>query len=109
MPTATDVLTAARAEALFTSRLSASIQSSRTEVTAAIRAAVRAYGGTRGCAIEVAGEYGDHPETAVPRMRWALKSVEAMYARHRGTSRTPLSQLPRLGLGAYWDPRRGPP
>lgn len=77
------LLTAARAEALFTSPLSANVQSGLAEVTDAIRRAVRAHGGTRGCAIEVAGEYGDHPETAAPRMRWALQLVEATYAHSR--------------------------
>jgi hypothetical protein len=68
----TNLVTAARAEALFTSDLPANSEPSRAEVTDAIRRAVRAHGGCRGCAIEVAGEYGEHPETAVPRMRWAL-------------------------------------
>jgi hypothetical protein len=90
-----DILNAARAEALFTSPLSATVQPSLAEVTEAIRRAVRAHGGSRGCAIEVAGEYGDHPETAVPRMRWALRSVEAIYARRRGRNRSPLSRLPQ--------------
>jgi hypothetical protein len=75
-----DRLTAARAEALFTSPLSADLKLTRAEVTDSIRRAVRAHGGTRGCAIELAGEYGEHPETAIPRMRWALRVVEATYA-----------------------------
>ena len=79
MTTQTNLLTAARAEALFTSHLSATAPPSRREVTAAIRHAVLAYGGTRGCAIEVAGAYGDHPETAAPRMRWALSVVHSVY------------------------------
>jgi hypothetical protein len=36
----------------------------------AIAAAVREFGG-QGCAEQVAQEFGDHPETAVVRMRWA--------------------------------------
>lgn len=27
----------------------------------------------------MAAAYGDHPETAVPRMRWALSTVERLY------------------------------
>jgi hypothetical protein len=80
-----NVLATARAEALFTSHLSAGFDLTRADVTDAIRRAIRAHGGTRGCAIEVAGEYGDHPETAALRMRWALKIVEVTYAHHRGT------------------------
>ena len=76
---ATDPLIAARAEALFTSELAAGSQLGRDEVTAAIRRAVHLHGGIRGCAIAVAGEYGDHPETAAPRMRWALRVVEATF------------------------------
>jgi hypothetical protein len=84
MNRSTDLLTAARAEALFTSPLSASVQASLAEVTDAIHRAVRAHGGTQGCAIEVAGEYGEHPDTAARRMRWALQLVEATYADSRG-------------------------
>jgi hypothetical protein len=75
-----DELNAARAEALFTSDISASSQPSPVEVTLAIRQALRNYGGARGCAAEVAAAYGDHPETAAPRMRWARGVVETVYA-----------------------------
>ncbi len=70
-------LTTARAEALFASDLSTGSQPTPGEVTAAIRHAVRVHGGIRNCAIVLAGEYGDHPETAAPRMRWALGVIEA--------------------------------
>jgi hypothetical protein len=88
MATATDLLTAARAEALFTSMLSADSLPSRTELSAAIAQAVRAHGGCHGCAAEVAAAYGDHPETAAPRMRWARTVVETVY-RRRADSATP--------------------
>jgi hypothetical protein len=78
-----DLLTAARAEALFVSELSAESHPTRAEVTAAIRRAVRTHGGTRGCSIEVAGAYGDYPETAAPRMFWALGVVHAAYSQVR--------------------------
>jgi hypothetical protein len=74
-----DLLTAARAEALFTSCLSAGTRPAPGEVAEAIRAAMRAYGGSRGCAAEVAAAYGERPETAAPRMRWALGVVSATY------------------------------
>src|SRR5215207_104746 len=76
-----DLLTAARAEALFASDISAGSQPSPVDVAAAIRQAVRRFGGTRGCAAEVAAAYGDRPETAAPRMRWARCVVETTYAR----------------------------
>ncbi len=75
----TDLLTAARAEALFTSDLSADSHPTCAEVGAVIRHAVRTRGGTRGCAAVLAGEYGDHPEIAASRMQWALNVVQALY------------------------------
>jgi hypothetical protein len=74
-----DPLTAARAEALFTSHLSAGADPTYADVDAAIRTAIRAHGGTRGVAADVAAAYGDHPETAVPRMRWARCVIEQLY------------------------------
>ena len=61
---------ALRAEALFASVLQRSDRPSPGQVRKAVAAAVRAYGG-RGCVELVAQEFGDHPETAVERMRWA--------------------------------------
>ncbi len=79
MTVKTDPLTAARAEALFTSQLSTGSRPAYAVVDEAIRVAVRARGGVRGCAADVATEYGDHPELAVPRMRWARGVVEHLY------------------------------
>lgn len=81
--TETTALTAARAEALFTSPLSTGSRPGHDAVEEAIRIAVRAHGGVRGCAADVAGEYGDHPELAVPRMRWARGVVEHLYESRR--------------------------
>ena len=61
---------AVRAEALFASALQRSDRPSPGQVRKAVAAAVRAYGG-RGCAELVAQEFGDHPEAAAERMRWA--------------------------------------
>ena len=61
---------AVRADALFASMLQRSEEPSAGQVRNAVAAAMRAYGG-RGCAERVAQEFGDHPETAVVRMRWA--------------------------------------
>jgi hypothetical protein len=74
-----DLLTTARAEALFTSDLSAITRPSAAEIAAAIRQAVRRHGGTRGCVATVAQVYGERPETAAPRMRWAREMVSAAY------------------------------
>jgi hypothetical protein len=80
---ALDLLIAARADALFASDLSVRCGPSQAAVETAIRSAVRAHGGVRGCAGEVGAAYGEHPETAVARMRWALQVIEAIYSRPR--------------------------
>jgi hypothetical protein len=85
----TDLLIAARAAALFTSDLPTGSRPPRATVTAAIRRAVQIHGGTRACTVVLAGEYGEHPETAAPRMRWARKTVEAVYARGPNQARAP--------------------
>lgn len=82
-----DPLTAARAEALFTSTLPTGSRPEHGIVDSMIRAAVRAHGGIRGCAADVAAEYGDHPEVAVPRMRWARGVVEEVYRSRRSPTR----------------------
>ena len=58
------------ADALFVSALQRSDDPSTAQVQHAIAAAVREFGGL-GCAGRVAQEFGDHPETAAVRMRWA--------------------------------------
>jgi hypothetical protein len=83
-----DPLTAARAEALFTSTLPTGCQPDRGVVDSVIRSAVRAHGGIRGCAADVAAEYGDHPELAVRRMRWARRVVEELYRCRPATARS---------------------
>ena len=59
-----------RADALFVSALQRADQPTAEEVRQAVAMAVGAFG-QRGCAGLVAQEFGDHPETAVARMRWA--------------------------------------
>jgi len=61
---------ALQADALFASMLQRSDEPTAGQVRQAVAAAVRAHG-SRGCAARVAQEFGDHPETAVARMRWA--------------------------------------
>jgi hypothetical protein len=101
-------LAAARAEALFASSLSAYARPTAAEVAEAITLAVRRYGGTRGCAAEVAAEYGDHPETAALRMRWARQLVTAVYPVERPETAVVRIPRPRRPLddatprGAVW-------
>lgn len=79
MAHALDMITS-RAEALFTSDLPAGSRPSRDQADAAIVTAVRRHGGIRGCVAELATCYGEHPDTAAPRMHWARVTVEALYA-----------------------------
>ena len=64
------------ADALFVSALQCSQAPSTDQVRQAIDAAVRALGYS-GCAGRVAQEFGDHPETAAPRMRWARTTARS--------------------------------
>jgi len=69
-------VTAARADALFASALQRSNEPSVAQIAQAIAAAVRAFR-TRGCAARAAQAYGEQPETAGPRMRWARVTIAA--------------------------------
>jgi hypothetical protein len=66
------------ADALFVSVLQRSDKPSVIQVRQAIATAVRVHGGP-GCAQRVAQEFGDHPETAVARMRWARAVADAVF------------------------------
>jgi hypothetical protein len=76
MPSAPNDLSvsAARADALFASPLQRSDEPSAPQVRQAIATALAAYGAP-GCAARVAQDYGEHPETARTRMRWALTAA----------------------------------
>jgi hypothetical protein len=67
-------ISSARADALFASPLQRSDRPSPAQVHQSIAAAIAAFG-IRGCAARVAQAYGEHPETAVMRMRWARAAV----------------------------------
>ena len=67
-------ISTARADALFASALQRSDRPSAAQVHQAIASTVAAFG-IRGCAARVAQAYGEHPETAVLRMRWARAAV----------------------------------
>lgn len=65
------------AEALFASSLRPSDRPAREQVEAAISATLGALGIT-GCVGAMAQEFGEHPETAPARMRWALGMVRTL-------------------------------
>jgi hypothetical protein len=66
---------AVRCEALFASPLQRSDQPTPADVRLAIMRTIRDLGNS-GCAARVAQAFGDHPEIAVERMRWARQLVE---------------------------------
>jgi hypothetical protein len=75
------------ADALFVSALQRGDQPSTWQVRRAIAAAVGVFG-PRGCAERVAQEFGDHPEAAVTRMRWARElAAEAISGRQPEAAR----------------------
>ena len=65
---------AVRADALFASALQRTDRPSPWQVRQAIAVAVARYGDS-GCAARVAQAFGEQPETAVTRMRWARTTV----------------------------------
>ena len=80
---------AVRADAVFASDLQRRDEPSAGQVRQAVAAAIWAFG-CPGCAGRVAQEFGDHPETAVIRMRWARSAVREAFA----------DPAPRPGPGA---------
>jgi hypothetical protein len=70
---------AVRADAVFVSGLQRSEEPNVGQVRQAVAAAIRAFGSS-GCAGRVAQEFGDHPETAVIRMRWARRVTREAFA-----------------------------
>jgi hypothetical protein len=91
-----DMFAAVRAEALFVSYLQCSSTPSANEIRESVSAMLRRFG-VRGCAAQVAREFGDHPDTAVARMGWALATVGAVYpARRSGLRPTPPALALRL-------------
>jgi hypothetical protein len=68
---------AIQADALFASAAQRSDEPSISQIRRAITAALNTYGGA-GCAGRVAQEFGDHPDTAAARMRWAHAAVAVL-------------------------------
>ena len=69
-------------DALFVSALQCSQAPTTDQVRQAVNAAVGAFGYS-GCAGRVAQEFGDHPETAAARMRWARETLAGLEFRVR--------------------------
>lgn len=89
-------ITATRCEALFVSELQHSQRPTAAQVRAAVVLTVRTHG-VRGCVARVAQEFGDHPGTAVDRMRWAREAVATAYTgRVRGWA-TRATTCPKAG------------
>jgi hypothetical protein len=59
-----------QADALFASAVQRCDEPDSGQVRQAMAATIRAFG-SLGCAERVAQEFGDHPENAIVRMRWA--------------------------------------
>jgi hypothetical protein len=79
------------ADALFVSALQRCDQPGAGQVQQAVTTAMCIFG-PRGCAERVAQEFGDHPETAVTRMRWARElAAEAISGREPDVARALLS------------------
>src|SRR3954447_26691461 len=75
----TAVIDDIRTEALFVSDLQRSQQPTAELIRAAVSATVDRLGEAR-CAELVAQEFGEHPDCAVGRMRWARNAVRAAFA-----------------------------
>jgi hypothetical protein len=69
----------ARCDALFVSPLQPSQQPGAQQVRQAVAAAARRFG-ERGCAGQVAQEFGEHPEAAAARMRWVRQVIARAFA-----------------------------
>jgi hypothetical protein len=87
---------AVRAEALFASSLQSTGSPSPDQVRRAVATTLRRLG-IRGCAAQMAGEFGEHPDTAVTRMGWALATIRTVYPT---PSMTPTPQLRPLALAS---------
>jgi hypothetical protein len=81
-----------RCEALFASTLQESDALTPQAVANAISSAVRQLG-PAGCASRMAQEFGDHPEEARDRMRWARQLLGLRPAASRVAPGIPCSRL----------------
>jgi hypothetical protein len=84
---------AIRAEALFASPLQSSESPSSDQVRHAVVTTLSRFG-IRGCAAQLAGEFGDHPDSAATRMTWALAMIRTTYPTPSTTPAPTLQSLP---------------
>jgi hypothetical protein len=87
-------LEAARAGALFLSALQPSGSPGPDQVRRAVTTTLQRLG-VRGCAAQMAGEFGDHPDTAAARMSWALAAIGTAYPA------SPMTRAPGLRTLAF--------
>ena len=87
---------AVRAEALFASALQPSGSPSPDQIRRVVATTLQRLG-VHGCAGQVAGEFGDHPDTAVARMSWALATIHTAYL---ALSTTPAPDLRSLAFAS---------
>jgi hypothetical protein len=87
---------AVRAEALFVSTLQSSESPSPNQVRRAVATTLLRLG-VHGCAAQMASEFGDHPDTAMARMSWALATIRTVYPT---PSTTPTHTLRPLALAS---------
>ena len=88
-------ISAVRADALFVSALQRCEHPSTQQVRQAVAEAVRTFG-QQGCADRMAQEFGDHPETAVMRMRWARAAASEVFGSAPGRARNDPRRRPGL-------------
>lgn len=74
----TAVIDAVRSEALFASDVQSSQEPTAELIRQAINATVDRLGVAR-CAELVAQEFGEHPDCALGRMRWARRAVRSVF------------------------------
>ena len=95
---------ARQTDAVFASGLQRRDEPSMAQIRQAVAAAIHAFDYC-GCAERVAQEFGDHPEMAVTRMRWARAVVREAFADSasgpgpRADAGAPLVVSPRLPAG----------
>lgn len=92
------------ADALFASALQHSDEPSGRQVRQAVAKAIKAYGDL-GCAARVAQAYGEHPETAVLRMRWVRTVIDSSFG---SPPPEPVPHQRSAGAPCPAPPRRAP-
>jgi hypothetical protein len=65
-------------EALFASDLQPSQNPAPEQVRGSVAVMLRRYG-RRWCAARLVQEYGEHPDTAIERMVWAVRTISDCY------------------------------